>query len=38
LVLDTAVKLALQDAELVTEHDQLDVLVHVVAPGRDHER
>jgi hypothetical protein len=38
LVLDTAVKLALKDADLVTEHDQLDVLVHVVAPGRDHER
>jgi hypothetical protein len=30
-------KLALEDAHLVTEDDQLDVLVHVAAPGRDHE-
>lgn len=37
-VLDSEMKLALEDAHLVTEDDQLDVLVDVAAPGRGHER
>ena len=38
MVLNSAMELALKDADLVAEDNQLDVLVHVVAPGRDHER
>ena len=31
-------KLALQHPDLVTEDDELDVLVRLAAPGRDDER
>jgi hypothetical protein len=37
-VLDSAIELALKDAHLVAEDNQLDVLVHVAAPERDNER
>ena len=37
-VLDAAMELALEDAHLVAEHDQLDVLVRFAAPERGHER
>jgi hypothetical protein len=36
-VLDATVKLALQHPDLVTEDDELDVLVRLAAPGRDDE-
>jgi hypothetical protein len=37
-VLDTAVKLALEGAHLVTQDHKLDVFVHLAPAGRGHER
>jgi hypothetical protein len=38
LVPYAATELAFKDPHLVTEHDQLDVLVSLTTPGRRHER